>query len=227
MVEIIKKLEMINMEKPGVENFKSIKPESDISLMDAKTYVDELFSENSEQQDTFHTSYEDRMKYTPNDGERGKWEGKPGESKFIPSQETESGQLSKEKLSERGIDGIEYKNGEPDFSPVSEATVKIDKMTENRHDYFDANGDKQQGNFTQADFKCADMWNEIGRDNRNDWTPQEVRDWRKENNYSWHERCDTKTMDMVSQDIHGFFNHSGGVFECKVRDNAIGGGFDE
>ena len=55
----------------------------------------------------------------------------------------------------------------------------------------------------------------------------EVREYRRESKLSWHERCDMKTMDLVHQDIHTFFSHSGGVAECKARDNAKGGDFDE
>ncbi len=66
----------------------------------------------------------------------------------------------KEKLAEYGKDGIEYKNLEPDFSEVSEGTVKIDNMTEHRDDYYDENGELQSGNFSQADAKLAKQWNE-------------------------------------------------------------------
>lgn len=45
---------------------------------------------------------------------------------------------------------------------------------------------------------------------------------------SWHERCDTKTMDLVPYDIHSYCKHLGGVSECKARDSVNdGGGFDE
>jgi hypothetical protein len=226
MNELSAKPDIIEIKKPEIENFKSIKPESDISVKDARSFVDGLFEGNNEQRDGFHTTYEERLKYTPNEGERGKWENEPGESKFIPSSETDSGQAAKEKLAKYDVDGIEYVDAEPDFSPVSEATVEIDNMTGNRMDFFDADGNRKQGNFTQADIKCAEKWSEEGKDGKSDWTARDVNDWRKDNNCSWHERCDTKKMDLVSQDIHGYFNHSGGVSECKTRDS-IGGGFDE
>jgi hypothetical protein len=100
-------------------------------------------------------------------------------------------------------------------------------MTANRQDYNDSNGDRQQGNFTQADIECAEMWNATEKDGKADWTARDVNNWRTENKYTWHECCDTKTMQLVSRDIHGFFSHSGGVHECKIRDNYTGGGFDE
>ena len=97
------------------------------------------------------------------------------------------------------------------------------------NDYIDADGKYQSGNFSQADAKCAEKWNASNKDGKSDWTAAEVRDWRRENQCSWHERCDTRTMDLVSRDIHSYFGHYGGCSECKVRDavNVDGGGFDE
>lgn len=155
-------------------------------------------------------------------------EGERGESKFIPNENNEAANAAKDKLAEYGMDGVEYESAEPDFSECCEAEVKIDKMTENRENYIDENGEYQLGNFAQADAKCAEQWNATSRDGKDDWTAADVRDWRRENKYSWHECCDTSTMQLVSRDIHGVFKHSGGVAECKVRDGVkTGGDFDE
>lgn len=176
-----------------------------------------------------YTSYEDRLNHTPKeDSELGSWDGERGESKFIPSEENENGNAAKEKLAVYGMDGVKYESAEPDFSDCSEAEVKIDKMTENRENYVDENGDYQFGNYTQADIKCAEDWNASSHGGKSNWTAAEVRDWRRENKYTWHECCDTSTMQLVPREIHGVFRHSGGVAECKVRDGAkFGGGFDE
>ena len=171
--------------------------------------------------------------HTPTeDSEKGHWEGERGNSKFIPNENTETGLKAKEKLAEFGQDGIRFINGEPDFSKCSEATVTIDNMTENRSDYIGVDGTKLQGNFTQASIKCAEKWNEEARDGKSDWIARDVDNWRQEHNCTWHERCDTKTMDLISRDIHNtkdpVFSHSGGVSECKVRDAVnVGGEFDE
>lgn len=70
----------------------------------------------------------------------------------------------------------QYESAEPDFSKCSEAEVEIDNMTENRENYVDENGEYQQGNFTQADAKCAERWNSTKRDGKDDWTAADVRD---------------------------------------------------
>ncbi len=220
-----KSKDMNELKTSDTPSFQDIKPQTGMQLNEAKSFMDNLFS----QPESFYRSYDERLSNTPaENSERGAWEGERGESKFVPSESSERGAAAKERLEQYGMDGIEYRNAEPDFSRCSEATVQIDNMTENRADYYDDNGDYQKGNFSQADLKCADQWNAEGKDGRNDWTDEDVRDYRRENKLSWHERCDTQTMDLVSQDIHEYFGHSGGVAECKARDNNIyGGGFDE
>ena len=98
-------------------------------------------------------------------------------------------------------------------------TVQIDNMTES-----------MAKNYAQADIKLAEQWNAQSREGRTDWTDEDVYKWRHENKLSWHECCDTKTMHLLSRDIHGagtsVFTHWGGRAECRVRDN-IGGSFDE
>lgn len=227
----LKTSEVLETKQPQIENYKEIKPETNMSVNETKDYWDNTFSnELSDIHEGEHyNSYEDRIKHTPAEPTKlGDWEGEKGESEFKPSSETEAGQAAIEKLAEKGMDGIEYKNAEPDFSKCSEATVQIDHMTENRINYVDAEGNMQIGNFSKADEKCAEQWKSTGKDGKEDWSARDVADWRHENKCSWHERCDTKTMDMVSQDIHGYFIHSGGVSECKARDAiALGGEFDE
>ena len=114
--------------------------------------------ENSEYQST----YDERIKQTPRkDSDRGEWEDERGESKFVPNDPE-----IKELLKKYGLDGIEYKDGIPDFSDVSESTVEIDNMTENRAE-----------NFKQCDEKCAEQWNKEARDGRTDWTARDVAQW--------------------------------------------------
>lgn len=186
------------------------------NISEAKDYVKKLFNDIM---DKCYTDYSERLKCTPIDPKYGHWEGERGESKFIPSPETEKGRAAISKLAEYGMDGIEFKNCEPDFSKCSEGTVRIENMTENR-----------PSNFAQADIKLAEQWNNEMREGRNDWKDKDVEEFRKSNNLSWHECCDTKTMNLVSRDIHGadtsVFLHSGGVAECRARDH-VGGEFDE
>lgn len=99
---------------------------------------------------------------------------------------------------------------------MSEATVQIDDMKADR-----------PHNFAQADEACSKLWNEQARDGRTDWKARDVNVWRTDNRYSWHERLDMKTMDLVQRDVHDECKHYGGVAECRRHEALIGGGFDE
>lgn len=169
--------------------------------------------ESRDVDDEYYSSYEERIKQTPReDSDRGEWSGERGESDFIPFDEK-----VKEILHEYGLDRILYENGIPDFSGVSESTVEID-MTEDRAE-----------NFRQCDEKCAEQWNQEARDGRTDWTARDVKEWRQENGYSWHERNDMNTCDLIPTKINDYFGHLGGVSECKKRDasDSEGDDFDE
>lgn len=163
------------------------------------------------------SSYKERIDRTPREiSDRGEWTGDRGESTYIPSDEE-----IKKLLAQFGLEGIEYKDGIPDFSMCSACTVEIENMSENRYG--------KDGNFAQCDAKCAEQWNKEGRDGKNDWTARDVKEWREANGYSWHERNDMKTCDLIPTEINDYFGHLGGVAECKKRDvdQYDGGEFDD
>lgn len=164
--------------------------------------------------DSSHVPRDVRINLTPN-GTDAYFVGYKGESKCIPNPESDRGKRAAIELEKYGQNGIEFKNGFPDFSKVAEATVKIGDMSTNRYGI--------HGNFAQAEEKLAQQWNEAKRQGRDNWTSRDVRTWRKENNLIIHEREDTKTCDFVNRDIHETFRHSGGVAECKARDAASTG----
>lgn len=213
----------------SVENYRNIKPERELSIKELNEAVRDEFNkaaieakdvgDNSEQNiieknlDPSHkdclTTSEDRKELVGHN--KGEWDGELGNSTFHPEK-----QEAKDALKEYNQEGIDYKDGEPDFSKVSEATVEIDDMTSSR-----------PYNFRQANEVCADQWNAKAKDGRTDWTARDVEDWRKENKYSWHERLDMKTMDLVQRDIHEECKHYGGVAECLRHEALNGGGFDE
>ena len=178
-----------------------------------------------------YNSYDTRLSRTSADDNPifGRYEGIRGESKYIPSRRTVEGVIVTEILSQYGIDGISYRNAEPDFEPCAEAVVKIAGMTENRENYSDSTGEIALGNFSQADIELAKAWNLGNREGRSNWEARDVLNYRKANKLTWHEKCDTETMVLVRMEINLFFKHSGGCSECRVRDGigTDGGDFDE
>ncbi|MGJ0303587.1 HNH endonuclease [Aliarcobacter cryaerophilus] len=140
----------------------------------------------------------------------GAWSGQPGNSKWIPNKEDIPKQpYGNEKtwgeiLKKHNIDGIVFKDGEPDFTPIAEGSVEIEDFTINRDD-----------NFFQADQNLAQQWKQEVKNGKNDWTISDVREYRKEKKLTWHERSDMKSMDLVSQEVHGNIPHSGGISKKK------------
>jgi hypothetical protein len=104
--------------------------------------------------------------------ENGVWTGERGDSKWCPDKNYIPQKANPDErswdtiLKKYGIDGIQYKNGEPDFSCISEGRVEIKNFSEDRTD-----------NFDKADIELA---------KQRDCSPAEIKKWRKENGYTWH-----------------------------------------
>lgn len=96
------------------------------------------------------------------------------------------------------IVGIEFKDGYPDFTPISKADIIIDDFS------------KREINFPQADRKLAEQWSKQGKDGK-EWSAGDVKQWRKDNNYTWHEHQDCKTMQLVPCEVHNNIPHDGGI----------------
>jgi hypothetical protein len=130
----------------------------------------------------------------------GKWEKDLGESVWLPDPEyvpkkfNPEGKTWEEILGEHDIRGIPFKDGFPDFSEISKGTVEV-PITPDRNK-----------NFTQADIELA---------KQKGCTPEEVAQWRKDNNHTWHESQDKITMQKVPSVVHNNVPHSGGVSEAK------------
>ncbi len=100
----------------------------------------------------------------------------------------------KEILEKYGIDGIEFRDGFPVFDEISRGTVEID-------DFETGGSDAKDRNFKRADIALA---------KQRGCTPGEVEQWRKENNYTWHECEDKRTMQKVPNEVHANVKHDGG-----------------
>ncbi|WP_426709741.1 HNH endonuclease [Cetobacterium sp. SF1] len=160
--------------------------------------------------------FESKLNYDPiyRDGGQhlpkndGKWSGSRGNSTWIPDRDkipsgratNYEGQSWGKILDNHKIDGISFKDGEPDFRPIAKETVRIDNFTERR-----------SKNFLQADEKAAKKLN---------CSPEDIRKLRQEHGYTWHERRDCRTMDLVPSEVHNNIPHSGGISEKKLNRSA-------
>lgn len=119
---------------------------------------------------------------------------------------------------ESGIQGISYKNGQPDFSPCAYDTVKVDGYSYIRHQADMTKEEKDLEDCIQerAIKQFALKWG-WGQDEN---AIQRVRDFlsnidepefEKRRLYVIHECIDLETVMIVPREIHAFYRHSGGV----------------
>lgn len=150
----------------------------------------------------------------------GTWEGNPGDSIWYPDRDTkpqrwpkpgdikeENRKTWEEILDKYKIEGIPFKDGEPDFSEVSIDKVEIDDFTTER-----------RKNFAQADEKLAEQWTNEKKDGK-EWTARDVAEWREKNDCTWHECKDMKTMQLVPREVHNNIPHEGGISVAKSKQN--------
>lgn len=157
----------------------------------------------------------------------GKFFGDKGNSNFKPTSEK-----ALMKMREYGKETVKYKDGYPDFSPFTEhntdfgmlkCEVEIPHMTDQRKNPTWEGGRRPRGtshdhnfdlgNFAQADNALLSKIHEINLDA----TINDIIKFRKDNELTWHECPDGKTMQLVPLAIHSACPHSGGVAEMKYR----------
>lgn len=139
----------------------------------------------------------------------GHWEGERGQSMWIPEDEyvppDKNGRNNPDEKSwgqlkdDYDIEGIPFNDGEPDFSEVSVGEpITIDEFSDDRAKNFEK-ADEQYYQENKDQFESAD----------------DVESYRDENNLTWHEHRDCKTMEMVPREIHDNVSHRGGVSKIK------------
>ena len=166
----------------------------------------------------------------------GRFTGKKGNSLFLPN-DKEARRL----LNNHGLHGVVYKDGEPDFSPLTlidtpwgevDAQVEIAHMTPDRTNRAwefgkrsaDASYDPacDMGNFNQADLELAmrlvssspDLLPSPGDDDYRHARSRlcrQIAAFRKIADLTWHECPDGKTMQLIPTKIHAACPHTGGV----------------
>ena len=195
----------------AAETSESQKGKSEVDEKVSGKYEDSLKDDSS--QDFEYKSAEEKdaeheidARNTPIEGHGGHWGGDRGDSTWYPNRDETPKKYNPDNktwdeiLDENKIDGVEFQDGEPNFTEASLATVEIDDFTEDRSD-----------NFDQADEELSEQW---------DCEPGDVAAFRKSDKYTWHECKDCETMEMVPSELHNNIPHRGGVARAKE-------GFDE
>lgn len=203
--ELLEKSKLIEKVGDMKEVDKPLAKYVDVSETRKELNDDTEIMENQDIEDVDNT---ERVSGCPIDGHGGHWDGVRGNSTWYPDRDeipknpktNPEGLTWGQILDKYGIEGILFKDGEPDFSEVSKGTVEIDNFSENRYG--------KGGNFDQACEKLAEQ---------RGCTKEEVKDWMKENKYTWHEKSDCKTMQKVPTEVHGNIRHEGGISEIKNK----------
>ena len=151
-----------------------------------------------------------------------------------PKQKAKYDEL-KELFKQKGIDGIEYKNGVPDFSPVTLIQVTADfDMTIERDEpggtYEQANTiivNKLNSSETPQDEKdaiLAQLPSTFKPDGNGVYQANTLQRVIKKNHLTWHEVNDQKTMQLVPTVVNSTFGHVGGIGEAKAEAKQENGG---
>ena len=171
------------------------------------------------------------------------WEGEKGNSKRVPK---DSESELRELLSAYGIDGIEYRNGDVDFSPVSkydmdfedeealyrsvgenipigklltdEGSVSRDKFNSIIRNEWQKQAKRQMVDRINSDSDFAsDFQQKTGIDTAGVRTVSDLNSELKRNNLTIHETPDCKKIQLIPTKIHDTFKHSGGTAEMLER----------
>lgn len=107
--------------------------------------------------------------------------------------------------------GIEYRFGYPNYDPHSRVNVQLDQMSRIRRDNFRA-GDKYIA-------QRPELIKELGIEAKNKAigvVPRDVARWRIANGYTWHEKEDLRTLQLIPSIINKYYPHIGGVGELNA-----------
>jgi hypothetical protein len=105
----------------------------------------------------------------------------------------------KEILSKKGLDGIVYKDGIPDFSKIA-----VDKVTITQKYLKDlANPTEDQVRYYMRKEAKEILAEKMGI--------EDIGKWLKDNVYTIHEEIDMKTLTVVPTKVNEYFKHYGGV----------------
>jgi hypothetical protein len=155
--------------------------------------------------DEYGNSFNERMKQTPvNNGE---WGGERGDSKWIPETDDVA-----EKLDSYGVNGIDYHDGFPDFSPVTEYEHQLPK------ELYESSDSAQFNDCNGGLSRYLDEHPELSEHFDADQL-EAIQAGEKPSGFSWHHDVEPGRMQLVPTRIHQNCGHYGGK-------NIWGGGAD-
>lgn len=151
---------------------------------------------NAVEPDEYGSSFNDRVKQTPiNNGE---WSGERGNSTWMP----ETADVA-EQLETYGVDGIEYRDGFPDFSPVTEYEHQLPA------ELYESGDSEQFNDCNNALTNHLENNPEFAEHFDNDQL-EAIRAGEKPSGFTWHHNVEPGNMQLVPTRIHQNCGHYGG-----------------
>ena len=148
--------------------------------------------------DDYGSSFNDRIKQTPiNDGN---WDGDRGDSRWKPNDEDVIRDL---RDYGNGANGVEYRNGFPDFTPVQVFECKLPNQLNERNDDYQ---------FTDCNLALLDHLKDHPDciPNFDDTQLAAIARGNNPSGYTWHHDVQTGRMQLVPTSLHDSCKHYGG-----------------
>jgi hypothetical protein len=178
----------------------------DLEMLTPKQRIEAFFKEIEQDivDDISASEYKRRIDNTPKDGEGGHWETKDGE----PGKRGESIWVSNnadvcELLKKHGVKGIEYKDGLPDFSPISNYECEL-----SREDYSKTRPEHEKicnGRLKDEIAKKPEL-----RAKFTDVQLEQIESGKTPKGYTWHHTDEPGRMQLVESGVHSRCKHLGG-----------------
>jgi hypothetical protein len=150
--------------------------------------------------DQYGSTPKERLDQTPvNNGE---WSGERGESKW-----TSTLTDVQEQYKQYGVDGIEYKDGLPDFSPISQFDHYLPDKPIN---LVTATDDDQFDDCSKALKKYVEDNPEEAKRKFNNKQLNQINTSKKPSGFTWHHSVESGKMELVPTRIHQNSGHYGG-----------------
>ncbi|MBE6325872.1 MAG: hypothetical protein E7077_02230 [Bacteroidales bacterium] len=134
-----------------------------------------------------------------------------------PSKTNPEGLTWKQVKDKYDFEGVEFKNKEPNFRPFSRGHVILKEGQYTS---------KRKKNFKMADKQMANQLNDAyekkhGEKRNPLYTRNDVKKWRVENGYTWHEERNCQDLQKIPSIINNNIPHSGGIAAKKVEESEV------
>ena len=223
--------------KNGMSEFESSEDEqAQFDLEQAEWDIEDLYEDFTSHQ-IRELAQKRRAYNSPKDGEKGNWDGDRFvmNNDYIPEMYNPDNKTMgeiKDELNEKyniDVAGIDYSDGEADFSKIAVANIDRDEIASQRENmsledwnkYTESEKLERSADIFQDRVKNFNIADQLASEKHidipvlgADYRADELARWRKENKFTWDEQVG-KGYNLVPSAIHGNLSHTGLVSNMK------------